>query len=458
MLNQATIVVLVQYAAQSLLALIVMLLLRRFYKNYQNKYFQYWSWSWLGLIIYTIGSSLALITVFYLGIDHFLRTFASIITLIAGLFQAMWLVIGSYELSNQKEVGKRAVTIISICIIPLAISLVIPYINVPEAVAERIFLRVGIRSLVSGMAFSVSALMIFKLRKSGIGMVFIFSGFLIYGILQFNYFLAFLLDLLNIDYVLQPSYFFGITDFFLQAIMGLGMIVSVLELERVQLKKTNSELDTFLYRASHDLRAPLTAILGLTTAIRQMKDRDGVANFVDLIQIKVNQADKVIKDIITLRKGQNTGLNIQEVNLRLMIQRLFDMLSSPSSKKIKLVLNSEKDMLFTDPERLETALVNIISNAIKYHNLDQSDPQIVISIEKVDNDTRMIISDNGAGIENKHLSKIFDMFYRANEQSKGSGLGLYLTKDALEKIDSKIEVRSVVGLGTSFKIHLKNLE
>ncbi len=457
MFNQATSVVIYQYAAQALLALIVMLLLLRFYRNYQNKYFQYWSWSWLGLIIFTIGSASAILVVMNFETNHPLRTATSIVTLSAGIFQAMWLLIGSYELSFQKEFNRNAVIVLSFLIVPFSLALVLPYTNIAEAAAQRLFLRVGIRSLIAGASFILSALLLLKLRKSGIGVLFIMAAFLIYGLLQMNYFISFLTTLLNWEYRFQPSYNQGIIDFFLQAMMGLGMIISVLELERVQLQKANSELDTFLYRASHDLRAPLTAILGLTAAIKQIKDRNEVANFIDLIQLKVHQADKVIKDIITLRKGQNMGLNIKEVNVKEMITRTFDMLTSPTSKKIQLILQSEQDTIATDEERLETAITNIISNAIKYHNLDQNEPMIIVSIEKVDDDLRVIISDNGSGIDNKYLPKIFDMFYRANQSSKGSGLGLYLTKDALDKIESKIEVKSAIGTGTSFKIHLKNL-
>lgn len=459
MLNQATSIVLIQNIAQALLAFIVMYLLNRFYKNYQNKYFQYWSWSWLGLMIYMIGSTVALASVFYLGPYNPIRTVTSIITVSAGLFQAMWLLIGSYELSQQKEFKKRTAAILSASIVPIAITLVLLFANDPEAGELRIFLRVGIKSLLSGISFILSAFLISKLWNSGIGVKFIILAFLLFGVEQLNYFLSFLSPVAGFEYFLETPYFLGILDFLLQAMMGIGMIISVLELERDKLQKANTELDTFLYRSSHDLRAPLTAIQGLATAIKKMKSHEDVVEFIDLIQIKVQQADKVIKDIISLRKGQKVGLNITRVNIRETVNRIFDLLSSPASKKIKLRYESDEDVIYTDSDKLDTAITNIISNAIKYHNLDQESPEVRVSVRKIDVGAFLIeIQDNGSGIDEKYLSKIFNMFYRANKMSKGSGLGLYLTKEAITQIEGTIEVNSVRDVGTSFKIYIKNLD
>lgn len=460
MFDQSTIVVLLQYASQALLALIVMLLLNKFYRNYQNKYFQYWSWSWLGLMLYMIGSATALTIVFSQSANHPLRTATSVITIIAGLFQAMWLLIGSYELSHQRELRKRTVIIVSILIVPLALALVLPYTNNPTAATNRLFLRVGVKSLISGFSFVVSAILIFRLRHSGIGIKFIIIAFLMYGLEQFNYFMSFLAPVLDLEYFLETPYYLGVFDFLLQSVMGIGMIISVLELERVHLKKANAELDTFLYRSSHDLRAPLTTILGIVDAIKSEKDPTKVDGFIGLIENRVHQADKVIKDIITLRKGQKVGLIIEEVNLKKMIESVFETLTSPATKKITLQINSDQDLITTDPEKLETALSNILSNAIKYHNPDQSEPTIKVAIEKSTQVGEVVVTilDNGTGIDEKHLPKVFDMFYRANKNSKGSGLGLYLTKDAIEQIEGKIKVSSEKGIGTRFTLWLKNLE
>jgi len=458
MLNEASSIVLILNIAQALLAFIVMFLLNRFYKNYQNKYFQYWSWSWLGLMVHMIGSTIALASVFYLGPYNPLRTPISIITVMAGLLQSMWLLIGSYELSRQREFDKKWVRVSSGLIFIIALVLVLLYNGDPDAGLLRVFLRVGVKSLFSGFAFIFSAILILRLWNSGIGVKFIFAAFLLFGLEQINYCLSFLAPVAGFTHIIETPYYLGIIDFLLQAVMGIGMIISVLELERDKLKKANSELDTFLYRSSHDLRAPLTAILGLTTATKRMKDPEDVREFLDLIQIKVQQADKVIKDIITLRKGQQVGLTISKVNVTETVSRIFDLLSSPANKKIKLHLEAGQYMLVTDQEKLDTAFGNVLSNAIKYHNLDQPNPRISVLIKKIENGLEVRIEDNGIGIKEKYLAKIFNMFYRANTNSQGSGLGLYLTKDAITQMGGKVEVYSKLGVGTTFKFTLKNLQ
>lgn len=440
------------------MALTVMLLLNRFYKSYKSKYFQYWSRSWFGLMLYMLGATLALWAAQAVPSNTILRTTISTLTIAAGLFQALWLLVGSFEFSRQKEYNRRSVLILSLLILPVAIAMALPFANQPDAVMERLFLRVGLKSFISGVAFVTSALLIYRLRRSGIGIRLIIGAFLLYGLEQFNYFLSFLDPIVGLNYFFEPPYYLGTVDFFLQTIMGIGMIVSVLELEGQTLKKTNTELDTFLYRASHDLRAPLTAILGLTSAAKQINEKKEISDFIDLIQIKINQADKVIKDIITLRKGQKVGLNIKKVNLNKLVMDHYSMVTSPTNKKVDLLIDEEQYIISSDSDRLQTIISNLISNAIKYHDYSQPEPVIKVSMKSTSDGVLMNLSDNGKGIDEKYLPKIFDMFYRADAESKGSGLGLYLTKDALDNIESKIEVTSVLGVGTSFKIHFKNLK
>ena len=107
---------------------------------------------------------------------------------------------------------------------------------------------------------------------------------------------------------------------------------------------------------------------------------------------------------------------------------------------------------FTDVVRLKIILNNLISNAFKYHNPEAKNPFIEVKI-KYDNQKAVIkVTDNGLGIAEQHLQNIFKMFYRANENSQGSGLGLYIVKETVEKIRGTIEVHSKIREGTEFEI------
>ena len=455
--QESTFIVISLYVVQALLALTIIFILRRFYREYQNKYFQYWSWSWLAMIVNMVGSSLALRNVFIYPAEHPFRLTVSAVTIAAGMIQVFWLYAGSYELSLRRRLNKRSIIILSILAIPIAIALVFAYLKTPEAVNQRLFFRVGIKALFSAIAFIVSSVLIIRLWKIGIGVRFIAISFLLYGLEQLNYFISSLEFYVDIKSPIQFPYYLGIYDLFFQAMMGMGMIISMLEFERYGLKKANKELDTFLYHSSHDLRAPLTTISGIISAIKTTKDESTIKEFLDAAQERIAQADNVIRDIITLRKGQKTDVEIREIDLKKEIQNQFDLLIAPNSMAPKFAISQiGSSKIHTDPIRLHTVLINIISNAIKYHDYNKKNPKIDISLCQVEGGIKIKISDNGPGIDQKHLSKIFHMFYRANQSSTGTGLGLYLVKDALDKMKGTIEVHSEKGIGTTFDIFIKD--
>ncbi len=99
---------------------------------------------------------------------------------------------------------------------------------------------------------------------------------------------------------------------------------------------------------------------------------------------------------------------------------------------------------------------NLISNAIKYRRLENIFSEINIKITIDHLRAEIIFSDNGIGISESNLAKIFEMFYRATEQSDGSGIGLYIVKNAVEKLGGQIYVASRIGQGTRFNIILPN--
>lgn len=451
-------VVFVQYAIQGLLALVIMLILRKFFRQYKNDFFDYWSWSWLALFLNMIGSCFALANAFLLPLDHPVRLIVSTITVAASFLQILWLYAGTREITRTKKINPKHLRIIIFVIIPTSILLVSLFFNNPDAMEYRIFFRVGIRSMVAGVVFIICARMLWKIAKTGIGIRFILFSFIAYGLLQLNYFFVVLSPLSFYIYDGEFPYYMGALDIFLQALMGLGMIISVLEIEQHNLKKANAELDTFLYRSSHDLRSPLTTISGIVSAIRVSDDEKRVNEFLSAIEERVTQADNVIRDIITLRKAQKEDLAIIEVDLVKEIENEFSTLLNPNIVQPKLTFEtSERPLLNTDSARLHTVLTNIIGNAIRYHD-GKADAEIKVKIEKNENGINLQISDNGAGIDEKHLPKIFDMFYRANKSSNGTGLGLYLVKDALNHMEGGIEVFSQKGKGTTFHIYLPDLK
>lgn len=402
------------------------------------------------------GSAIALNNAFTLEQHHPFRLLVSTLNIASGLTQLFWLFAGSYELALAKKFNKKRFFAYTALVIPISCILALTFISNPELSAERIFLRVGVKSLFGAIVFITSGILIYRLRHVGIGMKIIVISFLMYGVEQLNYFLFYFNGITKISYILEFPYYIGAIDLFIQSLMGIGMIVTMLEVERHSLRKANMELDTFLYRSSHDLRAPLTTIAGIVSAMKESKSNND--EFLKSIEERVEQADDVIRDIITLRKGQVTDLLIKEFDLEETVKKEYQSLTEYNSQFPTLLVSSVGDTkISSDPTRVHIILKNIISNSIKYHKYDQENPILDVRIERIEDGIKVIIADNGSGIDPKHLSKIFDMFYRANRSSFGSGLGLYLVKEAIGKIKGTIDVRSIKGSGTTFSLFLKDL-
>jgi signal transduction histidine kinase len=123
-------------------------------------------------------------------------------------------------------------------------------------------------------------------------------------------------------------------------------------------------------------------------------------------------------------------------------------------KKINITQQGD---FFTSATRLDILFNNLISNAIKYADLRKSDPYLEVLITAGPKEAEICVRDNGEGIPSDSVSKIFDMFFRASRRGTGSGLGLYIVREAIQKIKGTIEVKSELGKGTEFVVVIPNL-
>lgn len=226
----------------------------------------------------------------------------------------------------------------------------------------------------------------------------------------------------------------------------------------VELRKRNDELDRFVYSTSHDLRAPLTSILGLLQLIEMTEDEEGVQELLGLIKTSAIKLDDFIGDIIMYTRNKKTEVEQTQIDFRKLISgniEKFDFM--PNSNELKKTIKVEADFPFySDSQRLDNIFSNLISNSIKYYNSKESNPFCLIEVVIKEKHAEIQIIDNGIGIEEVHLSKIFNMFYRASFTSIGSGIGLYIVKEMIDKLKGTITVRSEFGKGTTFKLLIPN--
>ncbi|MNQ32799.1 Sporulation kinase E [compost metagenome] len=232
-----------------------------------------------------------------------------------------------------------------------------------------------------------------------------------------------------------------------------------LEKRNKELIKTNSELDRFVYSVSHDLRSPLTSILGLLSFIETESQESDTLKHAELIRSSINRLDDFIKNILSYSRNNRTGLEVEKIPLNEIVHEIVDSLQSmKEAKGIRYEIEvKERQLFYTDRLRFNTVLENLISNAIKYHKKEESDRYIKVFGYSDHENLHLTIADNGIGIASVYHQKIYEMFFRLSGKD-GSGIGLYIVKDTIEMLQGSIEVQSEKGSGTTFNITLKNLK
>lgn len=233
-----------------------------------------------------------------------------------------------------------------------------------------------------------------------------------------------------------------------------------LELSNEELKKTNNELDRFVYSVSHDLRAPLASVLGLLEYSQSETDDEEMLVNLELMRESIEKLDIFILDILDYSRNARIGIKKQKINFHEIVAGVHSSLKFMSSGKtvVQIKLDIEEcDSFYSDSGRIEVMLSNLISNSIRYYNRSISDPYVEVTINFDIQGAYLVVRDNGIGIDPKHHRRIFEMFYRVSNESTGSGLGLYLVKETIDKLSGTIDFRSEPGVGSEFMIYLPNL-
>jgi len=224
------------------------------------------------------------------------------------------------------------------------------------------------------------------------------------------------------------------------------------------LVKANQELDKFVYSASHDLSAPLKSILGLIRVARyEDADRKLTEHF-DFMENSVHKLEEVIDNLTQFSRNAGKEVRYELVYFDAIVNEvLSDLKSDIDESRIKVIKKYPVEKtLYTDKFRLKIILSNLLANAIKYRDLDKTNPEVQIKVEEYEHGFKFIVTDNGIGIDEHHIDQVFEMFYRATTKSSGSGLGLYIVKEMVQKLGGEVGIQSEPGTGTSFRINLNH--
>ena len=223
-----------------------------------------------------------------------------------------------------------------------------------------------------------------------------------------------------------------------------------------ELQKANQELDRFVYSASHDMRAPLSSLLGLLEIVRLTNKESELTEYFDLMKNRILTMEGFIKEVTDYSRNARTEISYTEVNLHSLVKEVIGGIEFISSevKAIGKIRIPENMTAVCDAARMKVILNNLISNCIKYSDPDKDQNFYAVDIHMGDSELTLSISDNGIGIEPEYQHRIFEMFYRATESSDGSGLGLYIVKETVNKLGGTISFKSEYKKGSTFTVKL----
>lgn len=226
--------------------------------------------------------------------------------------------------------------------------------------------------------------------------------------------------------------------------------------KNTDLQKTNEQLDRFVYSASHDIKLPIISIKGLThLASIDCQDQKSLLYFAK-IEDQTDKLGRFLLDMLEYTRNSRTVVKPEQVKVRELVDEVLGNLTHidhASRVEIKKFVRIEETIMI-DRVRFMVILNNLLSNAIKHHNYSLANPWVKIMISKVGDKIQVMVADNGFGINEQYKDKIFEMFFRASDSPIGSGLGLFIVKETVEKMNGKIMLSSKEGEGACFRIDL----
>lgn len=224
-----------------------------------------------------------------------------------------------------------------------------------------------------------------------------------------------------------------------------------------EIKRLRNELEQFIYHASHELRSPLATMLGLINLAKWEKEIDSMIRLNTMLGDKVSQLDELLRNIASVAFNNNQPCQCEEIAWASLIESVLGEFEDDLKRGHLVTYSVDQSTVFrTDINRIQIILRNLISNSVQYANHDNDAQWTKIEIVSDAEKVNIRISDNGIGIEEKFLDDIFKMFFKATTNASGAGLGLYIVKAMVEKLEGVILVESEKGQGTTFSIEIPN--
>jgi len=226
--------------------------------------------------------------------------------------------------------------------------------------------------------------------------------------------------------------------------------------EKLQLAER--ELNTFIYKSSHDLKGPMSSILGLINLLEKEQESSN-SPCVKMIKQSAAKADRMLNEMLNVVRIKREKIYPEQIDFRSDISEIVQSLrTSDAFYDVRRDIRIEnKKELRTDKKLLQLILHNLMDNAIKYHDNSRKDSFVSVWIRDYMHGIKIDVEDNGCGFKDTTKSNIFNMFNRGSYNAEGNGLGLYMVKNAVDRLGGYIELTCGEKQNTCFSIFLPDL-
>ena len=247
-----------------------------------------------------------------------------------------------------------------------------------------------------------------------------------------------------------------------EAISKVNALEREAELQRSKteiIEKKNAELDSFFYRVSHDLKGPISSLLGLHNLVKLEIKEPKAQGYFEMYQSQIMRINTIVIDLINLTRMNHADIHPVKINFESLLNECIQAYQYLDNFKFIRFIKTIDDSINFHSEWaiINTILQNLIENSIKYAAIDR-DPFVKISVSQCDKHVKILVEDNGVGIDPLYQQKVFNMFFRANDRVEGTGLGLYILKRAVERLHGQVSFESKVHIGSTFTVLLPAIQ
>lgn len=234
---------------------------------------------------------------------------------------------------------------------------------------------------------------------------------------------------------------------------------SELKEKNQRLKKLHGEMNQFVYSLSHELRGPLMSISGVSKLAKMEITDPNTLEYFEMIDTATGKLDDFIYKMLDFYRSTKIDNKVTEIKFRDIIdQQLEAFRDKFDLRNFHIDVQVNQGFLFySDDSKIRVILNNLFSNAVQFQKDQPAEKRISVTVDVTEAGATIVLEDNGIGIEEKHLEEVFNLFARATQKNVGTGLGLYMVKEAVEQMGGQIFLDSQIHEGTTVTVTLPSM-